>query len=100
MVVDVRENGLTRLLVRPWDGGEPDEIAFDDPAYVAWFDTNTNFDTPTLIEAWRTAPYLYNGSYLTVKDLLGDGRHGLTETTTKALSSKDIEDLAEFVLSL
>ena len=28
------------------------------------------FDTPTLVEVWRTAPYTHNGRYTTVKDLI------------------------------
>jgi len=58
------------------------------------------FDTPTLIEAWRTAPYLHNGLYPTVRDLLVEGKHGLGATRLEGLSPQEIDDLVEFVLSL
>jgi YVTN family beta-propeller protein len=58
------------------------------------------FNTPRLIEAWRTAPYLHDGRYLTIKELLVQGKHGLKGTETRTLSDKEIDDLVEFVLSL
>jgi len=58
------------------------------------------FDTPTLSECWRTAPYLYDGRALTMKDVLTvcnpDDAHGETSKLTPA----EIDDLAEYVLSL
>lgn len=56
------------------------------------------FDTPTLVEIWRTAPYLHDGRYTTVKELLLEGRHGLRRG--QHLSEQDLDDLVEFVLSL
>ncbi|NLF73237.1 MAG: beta-propeller fold lactonase family protein [Candidatus Anammoximicrobium sp.] len=61
-----------------------------------WVD---RFDTPALIEAWRTAPYLHNGLYLTVKELLVQGKHGLSGRE-EGLSEQELDDLVEFVLSL
>jgi len=58
------------------------------------------FDTPTLIEVWRTAPYLHDGRYLTVRELLVEGRHGLKGSRGDGLSEREIDDLVEFVLSL
>ena len=58
------------------------------------------FDTPTLGEVWRTAPYLHDGRYLTVKELLVEGKHGLRRIRDGELSEQDIDDLVEFVLSL
>jgi len=58
------------------------------------------FDTPTLVEVWRTAPYLHDGRYLTVKELLAEGKHGLRRIGEGELSDQDIDDLVEFVLSL
>ncbi len=61
---------------------------------------DTSFDTPSLVEIWRTAPYLYDGRAATIKDVLKkfnkDNRHGVTSD----LSDDQINDLAEFVLSL
>ncbi|MFO7905418.1 MAG: hypothetical protein ACQESR_10125 [Planctomycetota bacterium] len=56
------------------------------------------FDTPTLVEAWRTAPYLHNGQYVTIQELLLEGKHGLRPGME--LSEQEIDDLAEYVLSL
>jgi YVTN family beta-propeller protein len=58
------------------------------------------FDTPTLIELWRTAPYLHDGSAATVRDVLTtanrEDRHGATTKLTPA----QIDDLCAFLLSL
>ncbi len=63
-------------------------------------DENQSFDTPTLIEAWRTAPYLYDGRAKTIKEVLTkhnpNDKHGKTST----LTDKQINSLAEFILSL
>ena len=40
------------------------------------FDRRSTWDTPTLIECWRTAPYLHDGRYTTVRDVLARGNHG------------------------
>jgi YVTN family beta-propeller protein len=65
-----------------------------------WLDEGESFDTPTLIEVWRTAPYLYDGRAATIGDMLKkhnlDDKHGQTAD----LTDKQIKDLTEFVLSL
>jgi YVTN family beta-propeller protein len=57
-------------------------------------------DTPTLIEIWRTAPYLHDGSALTLRDVLTSAnpndRHGMTSH----LSSAQIDDLVAYLESL
>jgi len=62
--------------------------------------TGVPFDTPTLKEIWRTAPYLYNGSAVTIKEVLTkfniNDKHGKTSKMTE----KEIEALAEYILSL
>ena len=62
-------------------------------------DKGRKFDTPTLIEVWRTAPYLYDGRAATVEDVLTkfnpEDRHGMTSNLTDG----EIKDLAQFVLS-
>ncbi len=61
---------------------------------------DTAFDTPALIEVWRTAPYLHDGRAATLKDLFAapglPAPHGLAAT----LTAGEIEDLIAFVLSL
>ena len=63
-------------------------------------EVDTEFDTPTLVETWRTAPYLHDGRAVTIKDVLGkfnvDDQHG----ETSKLSAREISDIAEFILSL
>jgi cytochrome c peroxidase len=58
------------------------------------------FDTPTLIEVWRTAPYLHDGSAATLREVLTthnpDDRHGKTSKLTR----QEIDDLCAYVLSL
>lgn len=57
------------------------------------------FDTPTLIEVWRTAPYLHDGRAETVRDVLTtfnpNDQHGRVST----LSENEITDLVEYVLT-
>jgi len=57
------------------------------------------FDTTTLVETWRTAPYLYDGRALTMEDLLTTCNPKDTHGATKNLSPDDIKALAEYVLS-
>ena len=64
------------------------------------YDRHSNFDTPTLIEAWRTAPYLHDGHYPTIKELIVEGQHGKTGGNLDRLTPQQIDDLVEFVLSL
>lgn len=58
------------------------------------------FVTPLLNEVWRTAPYLYDGRAETMMDVLTefnpDDRHG----KTSELTPNELEDLAEYILSL
>ena len=64
------------------------------------YDHRARFDTPTLVESWRTAPYLHDGRYLTIKELIAEGRHGATRGNVDGLDERQIDDLVEFVLSL
>jgi YVTN family beta-propeller protein len=61
---------------------------------------NPRFYTPSLIEVWRTAPYLHTGSAVTIRDVLTtrneEGLHG----DVSGLSSQELEDLCAYVLSL
>lgn len=62
---------------------------------------NARYDTPTLVELWRTAPYLHDGRATTLRDMLvspdPDDRHS---TMVSDLSEEGLSDLIEFVLSL
>ena len=60
----------------------------------------TRFDTPTLIEVWRTAPYLSTGHWLTVREMLTEGKHANRDGRLDALSPEELDDLTEYILSL
>lgn len=65
------------------------------------FDRRETFDTPTLIECWRTAPYMHDGHYTTMKALIAEGKHGQRGGgAIDKLTEEQIDDLVEFVLSL
>jgi cytochrome c peroxidase len=63
-------------------------------------DRRDDFDTPTLIEAWRTAPYMHDGHYATIKELIEKGKHGAFGGDIDSLTEQELDDLVEFVLSL
>lgn len=54
------------------------------------------WDTPTLREVWRTAPYLFDGRAATMQDVFEVHKHGIE----KKVSKKEIEALTEYVNSL
>lgn len=58
------------------------------------------FYTPTLIEVWRTAPYLHDGSATTVRDVITTHNPDDKLGTTSNLSGEEIDDLCAYVLSL
>lgn len=58
------------------------------------------FDTPTLIETWRTAPYLHDGSAATMRDVLTTRNTQQEHGKTSHLTPAQIDDLAAYVLSL
>lgn len=60
------------------------------------YDKQSNWDTPTLIELWRTAPYMHDGRYSSLEDVFNIEKHGLEE----ALTSKEITDLTKYLLCL
>jgi hypothetical protein len=54
------------------------------------------WDTPTLIEVWRTAPYLFDGRAATLKEVFSVYKHGLDAKITE----KEIDELTEYINSL
>lgn len=54
------------------------------------------WDTPTLREVWRTAPYLFDGRAATMEDVFKEHKHGVD----KKLSKSELEELVEYVNSL
>jgi len=66
----------------------------------AAFDRAGRFDTPTLVELWRTAPYLHHGKAPTLRDVVTahnrEDRHG----RTSHLSAERIDALIVYLNSL
>ncbi len=58
------------------------------------------FDTPTLIEAWRTAPYLHDGRAATLLDVISKCNPNDKHGKTSQLKPAQLADLAEYVGSL
>jgi mono/diheme cytochrome c family protein len=58
------------------------------------------FDTPTLFELWRTAPYLHDGSAATLRELLTVRNLNDEHGQTSQLAPAQIDDLIEYLLSL
>ncbi len=63
-------------------------------------DAGEKFDTPTLAEIWRTAPYFHDGRAATLEEMFtkynSDNKHG----ATKFLTKEQLHDLIEYVSSL
>ncbi|MCX6626005.1 MAG: hypothetical protein NTW28_00045, partial [Candidatus Solibacter sp.] len=65
------------------------------------FDKPTDrFETPTLVEIWRTAPYLHDGSVATMRDVLTTANLQDKHGKTSHLTPQQIDDLAAYLLSL
>ncbi|MBI5802018.1 MAG: cell surface protein [Verrucomicrobia bacterium] len=74
---------------------------FHDVGTVGKFDQATNrFDTPTLVEIWRSGPYLHDGRAATVRELFTAFNPGDQHGNTSRLTPEQLHDLVEFVLSL
>lgn len=56
----------------------------------------SGWDTPTLREVWRTAPYLFDGRAATMKEVFTVHKHGID----KKVSDKEMDELVEYVNSL
>jgi DNA-binding beta-propeller fold protein YncE/mono/diheme cytochrome c family protein len=58
------------------------------------------YDTPTLVELWSNPPFLHDGRAATLREVFtdhnADDRHGVTSTLTTA----ELDDLIEYLLSL
>jgi YVTN family beta-propeller protein len=63
-------------------------------------DEKRPFDTPTLLEIWRTAPYLYDGRATTLREVFTkyntDDKHGYT----KKLSKEELDALILYINTL
>ncbi len=58
------------------------------------------FDTPTLIELWRTAPYLHDGSAASLREVFTTKNPNDHHGRTSQLSPAELDDLCAYLLSL
>jgi len=61
---------------------------------------DTPFDTPTLIEVWRSAPYFHDGRAATLQELFSAPDNGPVHSLNSRLKKSQLDDLVAFVLSL
>jgi YVTN family beta-propeller protein len=61
------------------------------------WDASPDFDTPTIVESWRTAPWDHIGTTIDFETLLKNPRHS---NCAQKLSDDEFRDLMEYVLSL
>lgn len=59
-------------------------------------DQRDEWDTPTLIENWRNAPYLHDGRHLDIKESILIPEHSIAHLLTES----ELKDLIEYNLSL
>lgn len=58
------------------------------------------WDTPTLINVWKTAPYLHDGRAVTIREVLTTENPHDLRGVTSTLTDQQIDDLVEYILSL
>jgi len=61
---------------------------------------SARYDTPSLVEAYRTAPYYHDGRAVTMMEALTEHDPERLHGKLKDLTRKEIEDLSAYVLSL
>ena len=74
----------------------PAPLYTDLNSYPLGKDKSLQWDTPTLVELWRTGPYWHDGRYATLEELFETEMHGLHEP----LSANDIKALNAYLQTL
>jgi cytochrome c peroxidase len=59
-----------------------------------------DFDTPTLRELWRTAPYPHDGSAGTLRDVITTRNPKDQHGATSQLKPEELDDLVEYLIEL
>jgi DNA-binding beta-propeller fold protein YncE/mono/diheme cytochrome c family protein len=68
---------------------------------IGKFDQQSDtFYTPMLIEVWRTAPYLHDGSAATLRDVVLTHNPADKRGHTPTLNPNEVDDLVSYLLSL
>lgn len=60
----------------------------------------SEYDIPTLVEVWRTPPYLHDGRAATLREVLVDHNKYDDHGATSDLKPAEIDDLIQYLLSL
>jgi DNA-binding beta-propeller fold protein YncE len=77
------------------------DLATHDVGTVGDYDKPSDrFDVPTLVELWRTAPYLHDGSAATIREVLTKGNARDLHGKTSHLTPGQLDDLVEYLSSL
>ncbi|KNY27839.1 RICIN domain-containing protein [Pseudobacteroides cellulosolvens] len=63
-------------------------------------DPDGMYYTPTLLEMWRTAPYLHDGSAATIREVLTTKNEGDRHGKTSHLTSKQLDQLEAYILQI
>lgn len=63
-------------------------------------ETPAPLDTPTLVELWRTGPYLHHGGAVTVKEVLTKFNPRQSHGSTAHLQEDELDALVAYLLSL
>lgn len=71
----------------------PAPLYTDLNSYPLGEDKNLQWDTPTLVELWRTGPYWHDGRYASLEELFEMEMHGLQES----LSPKNLKALIAYL---
>jgi DNA-binding beta-propeller fold protein YncE len=58
------------------------------------------YDVPSLVEVWRTAPYLHRGEALTLRETITNFNFLQQRGRTKDLNEQELHDLLEYLQSL
>jgi hypothetical protein len=74
----------------------PAPLYTDLHAYSLGADTSLRWDTPTLVEIWRSGPYWHDGRYASLQELFEKEKHGLKDP----LSNQEIRSLEAYLLTL
>lgn len=64
------------------------------------YDRNGTYDTPTLLELWRTGPYLHDGDATTLRTILTFSNLKEHHGRTRHLSQSELQALTAYLLSL
>lgn len=71
-----------------------------DLGLAAETDLRSRFDTPSLREVYRTAPYLHDGRAATLREIFSEHNSNDLHGRTSGLSEQETDDLLHYLMSL